>query len=144
LICEKTLPGSVSVTSFIDTDTTGVDATVTIINEGVGTASGNVTLTIDGDDIVLPVVANDYAEFIAAALESETIDGWSLAVGTGVDSNIVTLTCLFAGDHVITFEDTDDTGISGVVATVTEGSASEWVYADGSVSGYLPEEYRAS
>jgi hypothetical protein len=145
LICEKTLPGSVSVTSFIDTDTTGVEATVTILNEGVGTASGNVTLTIDGDDIVLPVVANDYAETIAAALESETIDGWSLAVGTGVDANnIVILTCLFAGDHVITFEDTDTTGISGVVATVTEGSASEWVYADGSVSGYLPEEYRAS
>lgn len=144
LVCEKTLPGVVSVTSFIDTDTTGADATITIFNEGVGTTSGNVTLTIDGDDTVIAVTALDYAESIAAALEAVTIDGWSLAAGTGYDANIVTLTCLFAGDHVITYEDTDATGVSGVVTATTEGSASVWVYADGSVSGYLPEEYRAS
>ena len=143
LVCEKALPGVVSVTSFIDTDTTGADATITIFNEGVGTASGNVTLTVDGADIVLPVVANDYATD-ALTKRAVTIDGWSLAAGTGYDANIVTLTCLFAGDHVITFEDTDTTGITGVVAATTEGSASVWVYADGSVSGYLPEEYRAS
>lgn len=147
LVCTKKLPGVVSESTFIDTDITGVQATVNISAEGSSTHPGNVKLTIDGDDTVIAVTDIDLrndAESIAAALGSVTIDGWSLAVGTGVNANIVTLTCLFAGDHTITYEDTDDTGISGVVATVTEGSASEWVYADGSVSGYLPEEYRAS
>ena len=145
LVCVKKLPGVVSETRFIDTDITGVQATADISAEGAGTHPGNVTLTIDGDDTVIAVTALDYdARSIAAAIEAVTIDGWSLAAGTGVDANIVTLTCLFAGDHVVTFEDTDATGISGVVAATTEGSASVWVYADGSVSGYLPEEYRAS
>lgn len=145
LVCEKALPGVVSVSSFIDTDGTGVLATVTVLNEGVGTVAGNVTLTVDGVAIVLPVVANDYAETIAANLEALGISDWTVACGEGVDANnIVTLSCLYAGDHTITYEDTDSTGISGVVATVTEGSASVWGYADGSVSGYLPEEYRAS
>lgn len=144
LVCTKNLPEVVSETTFIDTDITGVQATVHILAEGASIHPGNVTLTIDGDNTVIAVTDLDYAESIAAAIEAVTIDGWSLAVGTGVDANIVTLTCLFAGDHVITFEDTDDTGVTGVVAATTEGSASVWVYADGSVSGYLPEEYRAS
>ena len=144
LVCTKNLPEVVSETTFIDTDITGVQATVHILAEGASIHPGNVTLTIDGDNTVIAVTDLDYAESIAAAIEAVTIDGWSLAVGTGVDANIVTLTCLFVGDHVITFEDTDDTGVTGVVAATTEGSASVWVYADGSVSGYLPEEYRAS
>lgn len=148
LVCVKKLPGVVSETTFIDTDITGVQATADISAEGASTHPGNVTLTIDGDVTVIAVTTLDYAESIAVALEAMSIDGWSLAAGAGesgnIVTNIVTLTCFFAGDHVITYEDTDDTGVTGVVTATTEGSASVWVYADGSVSGYLPEEYRDS
>ena len=96
-------------------------------------------LTIDGDDTVIAVTANDYAGVYCCRLRRLCL----LMAGpwlprTGYECNISPLP-VFAGDHVITYEDTDATGVTGVVAATTEGSASVWVYADGSVSGYLPK-----
>jgi hypothetical protein len=144
LVCEKVVAGAVSVTQFVDTDNTGVTATIDILNEGAGSVSGNITLTVDGDDIVIPVVAGEYAEEIGFKLQTIGIVDWTVACSEAPNGEVVTLSCRFAGDHTITFDDTDSTGITAVIATVTEGSASVWVYADGSVSSYLPEEYRAS
>jgi hypothetical protein len=87
------------------------------ITAGAG-ASGNITVTLNGVDFVVAVVAEDTASDVAGKIRGETMAGWTITGATDTaiftaDSNFVSST------PVIT--DTGDTGVVGAFIVTNAG-----------------------
>ncbi len=91
------------------------------ISAGAGTASGDITITLDGRDTTVTVAQNDSAQAVARAIDAAAFSGWDTqAIGADV---------VFISDLAevkgapFAFDDTDTTGTAATFAETITGAA---------------------
>jgi hypothetical protein len=99
------------------------------VNSGA-TASGNITITLNGVGTNVSVSSGDTAGTIGNKIRATTFTGW--AVGGTSGSNVVTFTRTQPGTNSApSFTDTGTTGTSASFAVTTSGTANVWVDSTG-------------
>ena len=91
------------------------------ISAGAGTASGNITITLDGVETTVALIQNDTIQDIVRKITATSFVGWDVqAFGTQ---------CIFI-DHIaqtrgadFTFDDTGTTGAAGTFSEIITGAA---------------------
>jgi hypothetical protein len=96
------------------------------------TASGNITIALDGVDKTIAVVSGDTATITASKIREAFYPGW-ITGGTGL---VVTFKRVLSGTRSApSFTDTDSTGITVTsFSRTTSGVAPAWVLADGTAA----------
>ena len=89
------------------------------VTTGAVTASGNITITLDGDDKLIAVTSGDSTAEVARKIKatdfSQVGDGWKVFIGGSVIEFVSFINGVRAGSF--TFTDTDTTGV--VIANTT-------------------------
>jgi len=90
--------------------------------------AGTITITLDGVDATVEILAEDTAPQIATKIQGTEIAGWD----STVEDNIVTFTKTTPGaNSAPEFADTDTTGAIGEFTVTTPGTCNVWVDATG-------------
>jgi len=96
------------------------------------TASGNVTVTLNGVAVNVAVLTSDTAIQVATKIRAATFVGWT--TGGTAGTTTVTFTCNNTGTKTDAVFAVASTGVTGTMTTTTQGVAADgnWYYWNGS------------
>lgn len=94
------------------------------ISAGAVTASGNITITLDGDDTLVAVTQNDTARQVAVIIADTDFSGAGSGWSADVDNATVIFRSWSAGNKSgsFAFADTDTTGVAASLAETVAGA----------------------